>query len=154
MYYALLAAASAMFAAQFMFNQKFREECGSDLTASLLFTVYTSLFGFAAMFASGGIQAPYIVIFAAHGGGMRDCEHSLQLYEHKGVFKDKFVGLFGVRHARGHAAAVSVRRDILRREPDRRKSAVLRNDNRIAAAHRHGRQRRRRKILLHIGVSA
>lgn len=56
MYYTLLAAASAMFAAQFMFNQKFREECGSDLTASLLFTVYTSLFGFAAMFASGGFR--------------------------------------------------------------------------------------------------
>ena len=51
MYFLLLTAAAVLFSTQFLFNQKFEAECGSSLSASMLFAALTSVGGFTVLFA-------------------------------------------------------------------------------------------------------
>lgn len=54
MYYVMLAAATVLFSAQFLFNQKFEEECGASMASAALFSLYTSVGGFLILFALNG----------------------------------------------------------------------------------------------------
>lgn len=51
MYYIGLITAAILFSSQFLFNQKFEEECGTSIAASMLFSLYTSIVGFCVLFA-------------------------------------------------------------------------------------------------------
>lgn len=59
MYFLLLFLAAVLFASQFLFNQKFNEECGSTWHASLLFTLYTSVISFFAMLVINGFKLDF-----------------------------------------------------------------------------------------------
>ena len=56
MYYLILVIAAVLFSSQFLFNQKFEEECGSSFAASLLFSICTSVSGFLVLFAINGFR--------------------------------------------------------------------------------------------------
>lgn len=58
-YYILLSAAVILFSSQFLFNQKFQEQCGSDLNASMLFSLLSSICGFAVLFAINGFKTDF-----------------------------------------------------------------------------------------------
>ncbi len=67
MYYILVFAATILFASQFMFNQKFEEECGSSLTAAMLFSLLSSVSGFLIVFVINGFKlsvTPFSAILA------------------------------------------------------------------------------------------
>lgn len=61
MYYFMLIFAAALFASQFLFNQKFNEECGSTWHASLIFTLYTSVVSFVAMLLINGFRLQFSI---------------------------------------------------------------------------------------------
>lgn len=56
MSYAFIAAASILFASQFLFNQKYTKSTGSTLMPVLLFTLSISVFGFIFQFALNGFR--------------------------------------------------------------------------------------------------
>lgn len=56
MSYAFIAAASILFASQFLFNQKYTRSTGSTLMPVLLFTLSISVFGFIFQFALNGFR--------------------------------------------------------------------------------------------------
>lgn len=59
MYYAMLSVAVVLFASQFLFNQKFQEECGNDLKASVLFSLLSSVGGFLVLFIINGFKIEF-----------------------------------------------------------------------------------------------
>lgn len=59
MYLSMLAAATFLFAFQFLFNQKFEEECGSSSKSAMLFSLYTSVGGFAILFIISGCNLAF-----------------------------------------------------------------------------------------------
>ena len=59
MYFLLLAAAAVLFSTQFLFNQKFEAECGSSLSASMLFAALTSVGGFIVLFVLNRFKLSY-----------------------------------------------------------------------------------------------
>lgn len=76
MYYVMLAAATVLFSAQFLFNQKFEEECGASMASAALFSLYTSVCALliaAALFFSmergkkGSCMRYYIEVFVLNG---------------------------------------------------------------------------------------
>lgn len=46
MYYIIITAAAGLFASQFLFNQKFKEECGDTFSAAMLFSALTAFISF------------------------------------------------------------------------------------------------------------
>lgn len=56
MYFGCLCFCAVLFATQFLFNQKFEEECGATQTATIIFSLYTSIFGFLVLFAINGFK--------------------------------------------------------------------------------------------------
>lgn len=58
-YYILLSAAVMLFSSQFLFNQKFQEQCGADLTSSMLFSLLSSICGFAVLFVINGFKTDF-----------------------------------------------------------------------------------------------
>lgn len=59
MYYAMLAAAAVLFAMQFLFNQKFEEECGSATASAAMFSLYGGIGGFLILFAINGFKLEF-----------------------------------------------------------------------------------------------
>lgn len=56
MYYFILFFAAALFASQFLFQQKFNGECGASWHTSLIFTLYTSVISFVVMLILNGFR--------------------------------------------------------------------------------------------------
>ncbi len=56
MYLVCLCICAVLFAVQFLFNQKFEKEYGATLTSAMLFSFYTSIFGFCTLFAANGFE--------------------------------------------------------------------------------------------------
>lgn len=61
MYYLLLIIATVLFSSQFLFNQKYQQEAGSKLNASLVFSIITSLVSVVLMFIIGGFKIDFSV---------------------------------------------------------------------------------------------
>lgn len=59
MYYVMLVIAAVLFASQFLFNQKFQEECGSSLFAAMLFSLYSAAGGFLILFVLNGCKMSF-----------------------------------------------------------------------------------------------
>lgn len=59
MYYAFLIAAVVLFSFQFLFHQQFENACGSSISASMLFSLYSSVGGFIILFAINGFQLSF-----------------------------------------------------------------------------------------------
>lgn len=55
-YYLMLAIAAVLFASQFLFNQKFEEQCGSSFSSSTAFSLYGGIGGFIVIFALNGFK--------------------------------------------------------------------------------------------------
>lgn len=56
MYFFLLIVATVLFSLQFLFNQKFEQECGSSLNASMIFSLYSAIGGFVILFVLNGFS--------------------------------------------------------------------------------------------------
>lgn len=54
MYYIVITAAAGLFASQFLFNQKFNDECGDTLSSAMLFSALSAVISFFVMLLIGG----------------------------------------------------------------------------------------------------
>lgn len=61
MYYSLLIIATILFSSQFLFNQKYQQEAGSKINASLIFSIITSIASVILMFIIGGFKFEFSV---------------------------------------------------------------------------------------------
>lgn len=59
MYYLLLIIATILFSSQFLFNQKYQQEAGSQLNASFIFSIITSIVSVVLMFVIGGFKIEF-----------------------------------------------------------------------------------------------
>lgn len=59
MYYLLLIIATVLFSSQFLFNQKYQQEAGSKINASLVFSIVTSIVSVVLMFIIGGFKIDF-----------------------------------------------------------------------------------------------
>lgn len=62
----MLVISAALFASQFLFNKKFEEKHGSSLGSAMLFSLYTSVGGFAVLFALNGFKISFSVFSFAY----------------------------------------------------------------------------------------
>ncbi len=68
LYYSLIICSTVLFSLQFLFNQKFQKENGTDLKASLTFSLYKSIVAFVIMLIISGFSmsfSPFSIAMAA-----------------------------------------------------------------------------------------
>lgn len=58
-YYIILAVAAVLFASQFLFNQKFEEECGASFASSVAFSIFGGIGGFLVLFILNGFKLAF-----------------------------------------------------------------------------------------------
>ncbi len=59
MYYLMLTFAAFLFSSQFLFNQKFEEQCGSSFTSTMIFSMYSSAAGFFILLIISGFKLTF-----------------------------------------------------------------------------------------------